>query len=114
MITEDDLKQAIAECEGVRNPSASTCIKLAAFYTIREYMYGSQQVEPGYSFASDPTESPQADVIQYDSGTEFSQAIGGRPVDEVLEVLDDLMSTLRIVNPRLYASVMRKFEGDTI
>ena len=30
MITEHDLKEAIAECEGNRNPDARTCIKLAA------------------------------------------------------------------------------------
>lgn len=65
-------------------------------------------------FAADPAGSTQAEVIEYDSGTEFSAAIDGRYADEVLPILDDLMSTLQIVNPRLYASVMRKLEGDTI
>lgn len=110
MITKQDLKAAIAECEGERNPNANTCIKLAAFYTIREHLFGKPIQQTGYSFASEPSESPQAEVVSYDSGTEFSQVIDGRPVDEVMEVMDDLMTTLHVVNPRLYAGVMRKFE----
>ena len=35
MITEMDLQEAIAECQGKRNPNADTCIKLAAFYIIK-------------------------------------------------------------------------------
>ena len=36
MITEQDLLEAIAECQGQRNPNANTCIKLAAYYIILE------------------------------------------------------------------------------
>ena len=39
MITEQDLQAAIAECEGVRNPTSNTCLKLAAYYTIKDKMY---------------------------------------------------------------------------
>ena len=42
MITEKDLQEAIAECQGERSPNASTCIKLAAFYTIKEHLYPDQ------------------------------------------------------------------------
>ena len=41
MITEKDLQEAIAECQGERNPNANTCIKLAAFYTIRNELFGN-------------------------------------------------------------------------
>ena len=46
MITENDLQEAIAECEGVRNPTANTCLKLAAFYTIKDKLYPEPQIEP--------------------------------------------------------------------
>ena len=36
MITERDLIEAIAECEGERDPTAYTCLKLAAFYYLRD------------------------------------------------------------------------------
>ena len=43
MITEQDLREAIAECQGQRNPNANTCIKLAAFLTIQRELYGKEQ-----------------------------------------------------------------------
>ena len=55
MITEKDLQEAIAECEGQRNPNANTCIKLAAFYTIRQHMFGEDQISEAHSFASQPS-----------------------------------------------------------
>ena len=57
---------------------------------------------PQYSFASGP------ETAAYDSGTEFSDRIKGMDINDVLAVIDELMSTLYIVNPRLYESVMRK------
>lgn len=40
MIKLEDLEEAIAECQGQRNPNADTCIKLAAFYTIKRKCLG--------------------------------------------------------------------------
>ena len=65
MITEKDLQEAIAECEGARNPNANTCIKLAAFYTIRQHMFGEQ---PSYSFSAPPVE-PETPIV---SDSEFA------------------------------------------
>lgn len=104
MITERDLQEAIAECNGERNPNASTCIKLAAFLTIQREMFGAQAEPPQYSYA----EGPQVHDPDYDSGTEFSDAVRGMSHSEIMAVMDELMSTLLIVNPKLYASVMRK------
>lgn len=109
MITEQDLLEAIAECQGQRNPNANTCIKLASFYTILDHMK-YDRVAPSlpqmqsYSFASEPAEN----TIEYDSGTEFSDAMYGKPVEEAMKVMDELMSTLSVVNPPLYNSVMRR------
>ncbi len=111
MITLEDLQAAIAECQGIRNPTSSTAIKLAAFYTIKNELFGkdehvgnSEQL-PSYSFASKPE-----DAITFDSGSEFSQMIRGKSTDEVLDVMDELMETLKAINPRLYAGVLRKLQ----
>ena len=107
MITEKDLQEAIAECEGQRNPNANTCIKLAAFYTIRQHMFG---VPETYSYAAEPPaeKSVEDSGIQYKSDTEFSQAVHGVDPEKIMPIMDELMSTLQIVQPRLYAGVMRK------
>ena len=103
MITERDLDEAIAECQGQPHPNANTCIKLAAYYIIKDYMVDSKaNTSPEPSFS---TKSPE---ISYDSSTTFSDAIKGKKVDEVLEVFEELMTTLQAINPRLYESVMRK------
>lgn len=107
MITEKDLQEAIAECQGKRNPDASTCIKLAAFLTIQKEMFGERSMEQmhqqGYSYATTP-----AGEVAYNGDSEFSREIHGMDVNDVMGVMDELMTTLQIVNPRLYAGVMRK------
>lgn len=106
MITEKDLQEAIAECEGTRNPNANTCIKLAAFYTIKRELFGSGEPAPmpTYSYALPPQDSER----EFESDTEFGRLIAGKSKADVWMVIDDLMTTLSIVNPRLYDSVIRK------
>lgn len=106
MITEKDLLEAIAECQGQRNPNANTCIKLAAYYTILQNITGNtkQETNEGYSYAGPTTSS----IIDYNGESEFLQLTNGRSQDEVLPVIDELMTTLQIINPRLYKSVIRK------
>ena len=101
MIREEDLLDAIAECQGQRNPNASTCMKLASYYIIQDHIKQEEPM-PTYSFAPPPTEAT------YNSGTDFSERIKDMDINDVLTVIDELMSTLKLVNPRLYDGVMRK------
>lgn len=110
MITKQDLLEAIAECQGVRSPNSNTAIKLAAFYTILDHLDDKEQpaekavdLVPRYSFAG-----PDADIVQLDSGSEFAQVVNGRKQDEIWPVMDELMSTLKVMNGRLYSGVLRK------
>lgn len=107
MITEKDLQEAIAECEGQRNPNASTCIKLAAFYTIREHLFPTAAKEPPtYSFAAPPDQVEK--TIDYVSDTEFGRAIEGKRAADIWPIMDELMDAVSVLQPRLYASVMAK------
>ena len=117
MITEHDLQEAIAECVGERNPTASTCIKLAAFYTIKQNMYPESKTTPSddvsnYSYSGSELDLNQAksdyNIVTYDSGSEFSRIINGGDINRILEVIDDAMNTLSVVNPRFYNSIMNK------
>lgn len=104
MITEKDLQEAISECEGQRNPTANTCMKLAAFYTIKDKMYPDQP-PVFYSGAAGPVFSGR---VEESSDTEFGRAIAGMDMADLVPILDELMSALQVVSPRLYAGVMRK------
>ena len=103
MISEKELNEAIAECQGARNPNASTCIMLAAFLTIKREMYGSD--ESDYSFATEPKAEK---YIDYYSDTEFGKMIDGKEAFEVWSVMDELMDAIQVLNPPLYKSVIRK------
>lgn len=123
MITEKDLQEAIAECEGQRKPGANTCLKLAAFYTIKNQLYPDNKEtaympEPvyqsaypvmpqgGYMAAGDI----KKDVVDYDSGSDFSEAIKGKNAADMWGIMDELMDAVFATNPRLYESVMRKIK----
>ena len=111
MITEKDLQEAIAECQGQRNPNANTCIKLAAFYTIRRELFGEGKdvgqlpILPSYSYAMQTESEP---MIMNDSDSEFARLIDGRPQKEVWPLMDEMMDTIHAIHPRLYNAVMER------
>ena len=109
MITEQDLQEAIAECKGQRNPNASTCIKLAAFLTIQRELYGTaEQVSmPSFSYAPPMIEESEP-TISYRGDTEFARVIDGRRTNDIIALMDELMTTLQAVYPRLYDAVIRQ------
>lgn len=113
MITEQDLQEAIAECEGQRKPGANTCMKLAAFYAIKDHLYPErvraetyQSAYPVYMDMGKDTD----DTVKYSSKSDFGQAITGRNSDEMWGIIDELMDALIAINPRLYDSVLRKIK----
>ena len=115
MITLHDLDTAIAKCQGEEHPNANTCIKLAAFYTIKEAMFGNPDessdtiTDRGYSNAAPPEDAPET-YVDFNSGTDFSRAIDGKEAYPVWEVMDELLTVLQATNPRLFDGVMRKIQ----
>jgi hypothetical protein len=115
LITEKDLQEAIAECQGQRNPNASTCIKLAAFLTIQRELFGNPEhlptPTPAYSFASgppEPIENTQKNVIDYHGDSDFLTAIEGKYAEDIWPIMDELMESMQVLQPRIYDQVMRK------
>lgn len=104
MITVDELKAAIAEMQGERNPNANTCIKLAAYYTILNELQGKPDTS-GYSSVPAPSVS---ETVDYYSDTEFGQLVQDKPIKDVMSVMDELISVLSAIQPRLYNGVIRK------
>ena len=107
MIKEQDLLDAIAECQGERNPNANTCMKLAAYYTILNQMYPEEKTteQPVYSYAESPGQAT------YDSGSEFSNVIKRLYPDDVYEVMDELMDTVQVLIPKLYNATIEKLNN---
>lgn len=111
MITEQDLQAAIAECKGKRNPDSGTCLKLAAFYVIKDHLFpNNSDNERNFDNYEYSLDQAPPDVINYTSDTEFSNVINGRNIYDILEIIDDAMTALKVLNPRFYASIIRKIE----
>lgn len=116
MIKEQDLLEAIAECQGDKNPNANTCIKLAAYYTIYENMYGKTDIKvenspqnvknAGYMYENHSFAPSQ--TVRIESGTEFAEVVNGMEIDRFLQTMDELMETLQILAPKLYDATLRK------
>ena len=109
MITERDLDEAIAKCQGESNPTNSTCMKLAAFLTIKDYLYPHYE-EPHlqYSYASEPEHVEN--YIQTNGDSEFLKAVDGRKVDKVWKLIDELVEAVKILHPRMYTTFIDKVQ----
>jgi hypothetical protein len=110
LITERDLLEAIAECQGQRNPNATTCVKLASYYTILNQIKTSEQTGvtevPKYSFAPPPV----SNAITSLGDSEFSQAVEGKTIEEIWPVMEELMEVIKATNIGLYNGVIRKLK----
>lgn len=115
LITEKDLQEAIAECQGQRNPNANTCIKLAAYLTIQKELFGeplqaeTAQSEPIKSHSYQSANNKEK-IVDYPIDTEFGKLIDGKIAADVWGVMQELMDTLQITNPKLYNFAIRKLE----
>lgn len=115
MITEKDLQEAIAECQGQRNPNAQTCIKLAAYYTILNNMgkdFSSERETESYSpYQNYSYAAPDESTIDYESDTEIGKLIDGKNLNEFLSFIDEFFSQLlKTYNPDLYNYAIRKLK----
>ena len=103
MFTQAELMDGIHELlEGKK--SIQNCEKLAAVYTVLDHLYPADSIPTGYSGSSEV----KADYIPKYGDTDFLIAISGKNPADMWMLMDDLMTALFAINPRLYDSVMQK------
>lgn len=83
------------------------CVTLSALYAIRDRMRGEAQPQIAAYSSAPALEEP---LGQY-GNSEFLQAVAGLPPADAWAVMDEHMRTLRVVNPRVYNSVMQKLQS---
>lgn len=105
MFSKEELIDAINELEEGRH-SIQNCEKLAAIYTVLDHLYPEElkSYSAGYSGASKEVETIVGDY----GDTQFLSAIRSQKSEDMWLLMDELMSTIAVVNPRLYDGVMRK------
>ena len=110
MFTREELVDAVNELTEGKH-SIQNCEKLAAVVTVLDHFYPPKLPEP---VISDNRYSGTANIQKPDTSiplygeTKFLKAIEGKDSKETWMLMDELMSTLSVINHRLYESVMRK------
>ncbi len=84
--------------------------KLANLYTIRNQMERQDPPTPVYDAGYSAT-AAEPETVSWHGDSEFLLAVDGKEQRAVWEIMDDLMDTLRVVNPRVYDGVMRKIRS---
>lgn len=103
MITDLDWQDVIAKCQAVNKPNETAYLLLAAATYMTEH--DVRLPTPQYSgYSSTPP-------VEYDSGSEFSEAAKGKETLGVMEVMDELMEALQLLAPRMYAATIDKIRA---
>ena len=98
MIYLDEINGEIAKLED--QPSTYiTMEKLAWLYIVRDHITLS---------TSKPPDSP--DTVPKTGASDFCAVCCGKPVPEVMQVMDELMETLIEIYPKLYNAVMDRLK----
>ena len=96
MPSKEDLLDAIKEIQS-KEPTYANCEKLATFYTLLRYLYSEEQGE-------------SRDAFPASGGSEFREAITGKDIGRVVDVLDEHMEVVKILFPKEYKAVIRRIE----
>lgn len=110
MITEKELRQAIAECQQEPITGNKRSV-LADLIIIQDYLFGAPKnsepaPQPIASYSAEPL--GYGDVIETHGGSEFLDAVDGRKADRVWKLMDEMMEAIKILHPRMYASFIDK------
>ena len=97
MISLEQLDGEIAALEE-KDPTYVTMEKLAALYTVRDHMVLEK---------NNPV-TVTLDTVPSFGESDFARLVAGKEIQTVLSTIDELMTTLQVVQPRLYNSVMDK------
>lgn len=109
MLERRELDERIAEIRNKRNQTETECVKLAAFLIIRNEIDNESAVGSYGDAAPNPTTAPIVETVIGDHGdSDFLQLIAGRDAGHVWAVIDGMMETLKVMEPRLYAGVIRR------
>ena len=101
-----EIEWAIHELEKEES-SFPVYAKLANLYTVRKELLGMSAAQPqiaGYSEVG----IPALETLGQYGDSDFLRAVVGKDPASAWSVMDELMETLRVVNPRAYDSVLLK------
>lgn len=103
MVDENEVKRWIARLE-TEESSWTNYERLAVLYAIRDQQSGSRDRALPMSYSA----APAPVSVETYGDSDFLRAVADVPPDKAWDIMDELMDSLKIVNERVYNSVMRK------
>lgn len=103
MFSKNELLDAIDELEN--SPSTyQNAEKLATFYLLYDHLYIKKEPVNRIELAREVT------IDRY-GNSEFLEAISDKKAEDIWMVMDELMETLKMLQPRLYRATIEKISG---
>lgn len=102
MFSKSELLDAIEDLE-MAPATYQNAEKLATFYTLYDHLYVRK--EPVSRI-----ESIEEVVIGDYGGSEFFQAVMDKKADDVWMIIDELMETIKVMQPKLYQATIDKIK----
>lgn len=110
MISERELLEIIDKYESSCETLAD-CEKLAVYYTVYDHLFGeNNSYEKGYSQKSEDQREKKEKISVPLVTSEFLRTVEGMDAKQFWRVINELVSTLEVINPRLYESFLRKLK----
>lgn len=106
MLERRELEERIAEIVNKRDQSVGEIRDLAAFIIARDDL-DKDKAAGSYGDAA-PAMPAVENIIGEYGDSEFLQLIAAKDAVTVWAVIDETMATLKLMEPRLYAGVLRK------
>lgn len=100
MFSKNELLDAIDELE-MSPATYQNAEKLATFYSLYDHLYGDRSRTPA-------VESSREVIIRTNGDSEFLQAVSGKKSEDVWQVMDELMETIKMLQPRLYQATLER------
>jgi hypothetical protein len=94
MLSLDTINSDILELETQHDTTWSTCQRLAWLYVARDHITGQAQKQPV--------------PLEVSGDSDFLRAVDGRDSVKAWAIMDELMETIKILQPRVYDSVLRR------
>jgi flagellar motor component MotA len=102
MFSKSELLDAIEELE-MSPATYQNAEKLATFYALYDHLYVRK--EP-----MERIESINEVVVDDYGDSEFLQSVMGRKADQIWMVMDELMETVKVLQPKLYQATIDRLK----
>lgn len=114
MISESELLNII---EGFERDckTLDDCEKLAVYYTVYDHLFGKgdnyrEEYRQGYSMRMEEFQDEEKKISVPTVTSDFLRAVEGMDTRRFWGVIDELVSTIEVINPRLYEGLMKRLE----